>query len=129
MKSPVDIISVINPSVKVLDFNDLMRIAENQLKLTDAYAYDILGAGEVDREIRCQVNIEDVSYGLIRVKKKNTENLYYYIPAMQFFGNSELYNGNGELMADTDSIWGEKAILLELNAIDGSVIRIGYSQT
>lgn len=128
MKSPVDVISVINPSVKVLDFNDLMQIAENQLKLTDAYAYDILGAGEVDQDIRCQVNIEDVSYGLIRVKKKNTENLYYYIPAMQFFGNSELYNGNGELMADTDSIWGEKAILLELNAVDGSIVRIGYSQ-
>lgn len=129
MKSPVDVISVINPSAKVLGFNDLMQVAENQLKHTDAYTYDILGAGEIDREIRCHVNIEDVSYGLIRVKKKDTENLYYYIPAIQFFGNSELYNGNGALMADTYSIWGKKAILLETNAIDGSVIRIGYSQT
>lgn len=129
MKSPVDVISIVNPSVKVIEFDDLVKIAENQLKLSDAYAYDILGAGEVEKEIRSKVDIMDVSYGLIRIKKKNAENLYYYVPAMQFFGNSELYNGKGEFMADTYSIWGKEAIILELNAVDGSVIRVGYTIT
>lgn len=129
MKSPVDVISVANPSVKVLEFDELVKIAENQLKLSDAYAYDILGAAEVEKEIRSKVDIMDVSYGLIRIKKKNAENSYYYVPAMQFFGNSELYNGKGELLADTYSIWGKEASILELNAVDGSVIRVGYTIT
>lgn len=129
MKSPVDVISVVNPSVEALRFDELMQIAENQLRLTDAHAYDVLGAGEVDRGIRCEVAIEDVVYGFIRIKKKNAENLYYYVPAMQFLGNSELYSGKGELLADTSSLWKKNSILLELNAVDGSIIRIGYAQS
>lgn len=123
MRSPVDIVSVINEDVQTLSKEELMQTAKNYFTHTEyetyTVGYDIASVGE---ELGCRVVIDDVEYGLARVKVPNTADSYYYVPAMCFKGKIENY-GKDSGRIYTSNIFGEgPRILLLLNAVDGTVI-------
>ncbi len=121
--SPIDMVSLINNNVLTLDFDELMSRTENHLKLSDYHAYDRLQLISMGYEdYYCAVSINDADYGLARVKVPNTDDRYYYVPAIFFYGTIQ-YQGK-----ETDSIYDvtiEEEVrwpILVLNAIDGSII-------
>lgn len=121
--SPVDVKQTINENVLVLPMDDIMQIAKKQLTLTDYYEYDRLKLLDVTQEqLSCQVSLGHISYGLSRVKVPNTDESYYYVPAVTFYGNIQ-YTGSesGNIFyLDAPYEWGFP--LLSVNAVDGTVI-------
>lgn len=121
--SPVDVKQVINESVAVLPMTEIMQIAKNLFTRTDYYEYDRLKLLDVTQEkLSCQVSIGHISYGLSRIKVPETDESYYYVPAVTFYGNIQ-YTGNetGNVYSiDAPYEWGFP--LLSLNAVDGTVV-------
>ena len=65
-----------------------------------------------------KVLINQIEYNLIRVKKPNTDDYYYYVPGYLFSGNIELFDkSSGETFSYLEDI-----NLMALNAVDGSVV-------
>lgn len=123
MTSPVDVKAVINANVKVLSMEDLTGIAINHLSLSDYYQYDYLGyITDSAEELECKVNISNVDYGLTRVKVPNTDDSYYYVPAMIFWGSIQYHGEETGNIYDVELDYGTEFPLLILNAIDGTVI-------
>ena len=121
--SPIDLISVINNNVKTLSFDEMMKRAENQLTLSDYHAYDRLQFLDLGNEdYFCFVNITEVDYGLTRVKVPNTDESYYYVPAMFFYGTVQYQGKETGEIHDVDVKEEVRRPLLVLNAIDGSII-------
>lgn len=121
MNAPVDVRSVINSNVQVLSLEKLLELAKKHFSLSDYYEYDTIGLAEqIEEEVGCKVDISAVDYGLTRVKVPNTDESYYYVPAILFWGTTELYGketGNIYYAGDREGI-----PLLILNAVDGTVI-------
>ena len=71
-------------------------------------------------QLQANVSIDRIDYGLTRVKVPNTDESYYYVPGIVFWGSSEIVH------QDTDEVWDatEERVILVLNAIDGSVINV-----
>ncbi len=123
MTSPVDVDTVINSNVQTLSYEQLLERAETQLALSDYYQYDYMGYLIADYEdYVCQIDITDVDYGLTRVKVPDTDESYYYVPAMVFKGSIQFQGTKTGAIYEVDTGSGSEYILLILNAIDGSVI-------
>jgi hypothetical protein len=123
MFSPIDVTSVINANVQTLSFDELIERAKSHLSLSDYFEYDYLGclySGIED--YNCYVNITEAQYGLTRVKVPNTDESYYYVPAMIFWGSVQFEGKESGEVYDMEAELGEINPLLILNAIDGSVI-------
>lgn len=123
MYSPVDVTSIINANVQTLSFDELIERSKNHLALCDYYEYDYLGclySGIED--YNCYVNVTEVKYGLTRVKVPNTDESYYYVPSMIFWGSVQFEGKESGEVYDMEAELGEINPLLILNAIDGSVI-------
>lgn len=119
MYSPVDVKNVINPNVLVLSVDELMQIAVNHLSLSDAHAYDNMQYLDSGIELDCSVSVCHADYGLSRVKVPNTDESYYYVPAIIFWGKTEFTDpSTGQSVGSSE----DESPLLILNAIDGSVI-------
>lgn len=124
LQSPVDISTIVNNNVAILDFPTLLEYAKQTLSLTDIYTYDFNSIVDICKEqdikLECIIEIDKLQFGLIRVKKPNTDESYYYIPGVILNGNVAFYKKNtGELLCCLDEMQ-----LLALNAIDGSVIQL-----
>ena len=75
---------------------------------------------EQDIKLECIIEIDKLQFGLIRVKKPNTDESYYYVPGIILNGDVAFYKKNsGELLCCLDEMQ-----LLALNAIDGSVVQL-----
>lgn len=130
LTSPVDVQRVVNPSPATMSLKDLMDRIQSQLSLCDQDAYFGLASREItairdhlEEEILCRVSITGLEYGLARVKVKDSENAYYYLPAITCIGDVEYYGKtSGMIYTSNDLAEGESVHLLWLNAIDGSVI-------
>lgn len=123
MISPIDLISVINGNVQTLGFDELMNRAENHLTLSDYHAYDRLQFIALgDEDYFCFVKITDADYGLTRVKVPNTDESYYYVPAIFFYGNVQYQGKETGAVYDVDIEEEVRRPILVLNAIDGSII-------
>lgn len=119
----VDVTSVINTNVKTLSFEELLELAVNRFTLSDYYEYDYGGyIGFLGEELACKVNVSEVAYGLTRVKVPNTDESYYYVPAMIFYGDVQFTELSSGMVYDVETESGRSLPLLILNAIDGSVI-------
>ena len=97
--------------------------------LRDYYEYAQNVLFDENMKFNCNVTITNAEYGLTRVKAPNTNNSYYYVPAVTFRGNYQAFeNSSGDLWFDSFEWWGEPQTLLVLNAIDGTVINVtnGY---
>ncbi len=131
--STIDIVNVLNENVATLSMEQLIEEAKKQLSLSDYCGYglgkEILDQMELDygEDILCNINICGLDYGLTRVKVPDTEDSYYYLPAVFFSGTIEYVGKNsGNVYASSGKeIWDEQIItLLGINAIDGSIIAI-----
>lgn len=119
MFSPVDLKSVINADVQMLSLEDLMQTAVNHFSLSDAHAYDSQQYLDGNVELDCTVYIDHADYGLSRVKVPNTDESYYYLPAIIFWGHADYTEKDTGHVLDN---YGEEYPFLILNAIDGSII-------
>lgn len=117
--SPVDIVQVVNENAATLSVDDLLKRAKEHLSLSDKYQYGFIVEEEKD-QLQANVSIDRIDYGLTRVKVPNTDESYYYVPSIVFWGSSEIVH------QDTDEVWDatEERVILVLNAIDGSVINV-----
>lgn len=118
MRAPVDVVSVINEDVQTLSKETLMELAKDYSTYSD-YAtygepYEIEYTGE---KLECRVTIGSAEYGLARVKAPNTDDSYYYVPAILFQGTAESFG------KDSGSLYSQgRPVSLLLNAVDGTVI-------
>lgn len=131
--STIDTKQVINDNTAVLPMEDLMDRARQHLSLSDYGAYCIPASSveayekEYGEKIICMINIMRMDYGLTRVKAPNTDDSYYYVPALMLSGSIEycgqdtgtVYESYSQMMGN-DELWP----LVCLNAIDGSVIEL-----
>lgn len=123
MISPIDMVSLINNNVLTLGLDELMSRAENHLKLSDYHAYDRLQLIPMGYEdYYCAVSINDADYGLARVKVPNTDDSYYYVPAIFFYGTIQFQGKETDSIYDVTIEEEVRRPILVLNAIDGSII-------
>lgn len=120
LTSPVDVVDTINSNVAVMPTDKLVDIAKTNLVLRDYYEYDEFGLVEIsNEELTCKVTISDIEYGLARVKVPNTDESYYYIPALAIYGVVEYMDKNsGDIYYTSE----EPILLITLNAIDGTIV-------
>lgn len=123
MYSPVDIKEIVNGNARVLSISELMEKATTYLALSDIYTYGFAAVDSIDEEVGCKVSIANIEYGLSRVKVPNTDESYYYVPAITLEGNIEYYGKqSGNVF-----YFSESTPLLILNCVDGSVIQMSNS--
>ena len=128
--SAIDMKGVINGNVATLAMDDLIDKAKTHMSLSEAGEFGlpqvIVEAMEQNsgEDIVCRVSITELEYGLTRVKAPNTDDSYYYVPAIFLRGTS------GYFGADSGEQYGEEimdnglSLFLVLNAIDGTVVEI-----
>ena len=134
MQTPMDVVEVLNDNVATMTMDDLVQRTKDQLSLTDKEAFGLSGqyldlmergAGE---EIICKVDLCQIEYGMVRIRVPNTEDSYYYVPALKCSGTIDYVGAeSGEVYsASGTDILGERILpILVLNAVDGSVIEQG----
>lgn len=117
--SPVELIDVVNENPVVLNIDELINIAKNHFQNSDIFGYGFGSVIEHEKlDVTCSVFINNLEYGLSRVKVPNTDDCYYYVPSIGLYGNIEYYLQNaGEVCFSKEDV-----ALLILNAVDGSVI-------
>ena len=115
--SPVDVVQTVNENAATLSMDDLLKRAMDHLSLSDMYEYGFISE-DAQGKLHAEVAIDRIDYGLMRVKVPDTDDRYYYVPGIAFWGSSEIVH------QDTGEVWDsrEEQVLLILNAIDGSVI-------
>lgn len=120
MYSPIDIQEVTNPCVQTLPLDELISIAKQNLMLTDAEAFGMGMIADLSaEELSCTVKITDFSYGLSRINIPDTDDEYYYVPALILKGITEFIGQEtGSLCARSSN----EIMLICLNAVDGTVI-------
>lgn len=118
--TPLETEVVVNDNAKVMGMEELLERAQELLTLTDRYEY---GYGMLldyaNENVKCSVNISRVEYGMVRVKVPDSDDGYYYVPAITLKGAAE-YIGveTGKVYYQDDS----DNTLLTINAIDGTVV-------
>ena len=134
MQTPMDVVEVLNDNVATMTMDDLVQRVKDQLSLTDKEAYGESGefldmmersAGE---EFICKVDLCQIEYGMVRIRIPNTEDGYYYVPALKCSGTIDYVGAqSGEVYSSSGTeILGERILpILVLNAVDGSVIEQG----
>lgn len=117
--SPVDIVNTVNDNVAVKSTNELLELAKSYLALSDYYEYGF-GAiiDSLDEKINCTVAITALEINLVRVKVPNTDERYYYVPALVLKGDVEYSStSNGDVYFTSNNV-----ALVTINAIDGTII-------
>ena len=130
LHSAIDMKCVINDNAATLTMDELIEKAKTHMSLSEAGEFGLPQVIVEDMEqnsgenIVCRVSITELEYGLTRVKAPNTDDSYYYVPAIFLKGTS------GYFGADSGEQYGEEimdnglSLLLVLNAIDGTVVEI-----
>lgn len=117
--SPIDIVNTVNDNVAVKSASELLELAKNYLELSDYYEY---GMGPIidslGEEIKCTITISELDSNLVRVKTPNSDESYYYVPAIVLKGDVEYSSAsNGDLYFVSN-----KVTLVTINAVDGTII-------
>lgn len=118
--TPLNMEDVVYEYVKTMDMDSLLIRAQEALTLTDAYHYSFGSYLQLlDEDVQCNIEVSELEYGLSRVKVKNEDDTYYYVPAILLKGCVE-YVGktSGKVFYVSES----PEILLHINALDGSII-------
>ena len=130
MDSPIDVKAVINENVTTMPLDKLVEIAKTHLSLYDAKAEIGVPAGFVDlyednykEELVCRVKVNELVYGLGRVKAKDTEDSYYYLPVVTLKGVVDYYGKDtGNHYMSSSDFGSEIRSLVWINAVDGTII-------
>lgn len=132
IQSTLQLTQVIQSSVAVLSMEDLLAQAKTQLSLTDASSYflsqPMLEDYEdiYDEELICALSISQANYGLVRIKAPDTDDHYYYVPALMLLGDCE-YRGKdtGKVYERYSDFVSSPYYFLCINAVNGSNIPLG----
>lgn len=120
MTSPLEIKRTINENVKVIPVSELLEYAKKFLEKSDIEAY---GYGEYYKNAgiaeKCTVIINTIEYSLARIKAPNSDDTYYYVPALTLFGEVQYRD---EESGDVFYTSNEPEALIILNCVDGTVI-------
>ena len=120
MSSPIDTMQIIDEETNVLDTRELIVRAQEHLTLSDAASYlPFETDAKTEKNIKCEVSIDDIRYGLSRVKIPNTDNIYYYVPSMMMMGNVTVQSKDGQKIIYATE---HTQPLVHINAIDGTII-------
>ena len=118
--TPLNTQEVIDEHVKVMSMGELLNRAQEILTLTDSNSY---GFGEymqlIDEEVKCNVEVSEVKYGLSRIKVPDTDGTYYYVPSLLLKGVSEYV---GKESGKTFYASEKPEVLAVINAVDGTLI-------
>lgn len=130
--STIDVTQVVQQAVATLPLEELLAQARTQLTLTEAGSF-FWPQGMVEsyeeifgEEIQCTVTANRAEYGLVRIKVPDTDDHYYYVPALMLIGDAE-YRGRdtGAVYERYNEMGNEPYYFLCLNAINGSNIPLG----
>ena len=127
MDSPIEVKEVVNNNVAILPIEELFTKAENYLSLYDSKSFDSITGNNMflytlkndisEDSIDLKVEITDVHYGLGRINMPNTDDSFYYAPAILFEGMINFYDKNtGEVINSVTRG------LFTINAVDGTII-------
>lgn len=128
----IDITETVNTNVATLSMDELMERVQNHITLSDSGAYSVametIESMEQDfgEEIVCNIDITQLEYGLTRVKVPDTDDCFYYLPAILLSGTIN-YCGvdTGMVYFSSDEMDNGPIIpLVCMNAVDGSIILI-----
>ena len=131
MDSPIDVDGVINDNVKTLPMEDLLGIAQDHLKLSDVYTNFGVPYGSVEEceeysgeKLFGDVIISEVRYGLARIKIRNKDKNYYYVPAIALYGTVDYFGiQSGDFYIGSGQPYGDRVqAFVWVNAVDGSII-------
>lgn len=127
MDSPIEVREVVNTNVATLSMDELFAKAENYLSLYDSKSFDGITGNNMfilsiendipEDSIELKVEITGVQYGLGRINIPNSDDSFYYTPAILFEGTINFCDRNtGEVI---DSV---TRALFTINAVDGTII-------
>ena len=130
--STIDVTQVVQQAVATLSIEELLEQAKTQLSLTEASSFfwpqEMLELYEEDsgEEIYCAVTVSRASYGLVRIKVPDSDDHYYYVPALMLMGDAE-YRGRdtGTVYERYSEMSSQPYYFLCVNAINGSNIPLG----
>lgn len=118
--TPVECRRTVSDGAEVMSIPSLLERAQEHLRLTDSYAY---GFGDflpfISEAVQCNVTISELEYGLSRIKARDTEDTYYYVPSVAVKGDV-VYVGKESGKPFYSSEKPEN--LLYINAMDGTII-------
>lgn len=131
--NPIEAINVINDDVKLLPFEEIIKYAQQRMKLS----YNLVAMvplhddSDIDLQLEkykeVNVNIYEIELGLTRIPVYNKVGEYMMIPVWNFYGVYDIIGKSEEnthLMSDDDlSERRYKIPLVTVNAIDGSIIK------
>ena len=130
MDSPITIKNIINANVATLSMDSLLNRLKTHLSLTEIEAgYGIPGgfyelyrsyAGE---ELECRVELCELNYGLGRIRVRDSEESYYYLPVLSCKGKAEYYGKDSGRFYTSSSEYGDEvSALVWINAVDGTIV-------
>lgn len=127
MDAPIDVKTVVNESAAILSVDELMEKAKTQLSLSGVAAGIGLPYGIYDirqdvfgEDITCKITINEMGFGLARIKVPNTDYTYYYVPALVLYGAADYYGQYSGTYFEQWSV--DNQDLVWINAVDGSII-------
>ncbi len=133
--SPLDIIAVENPNVKILNIDEAMGNFKKQMQI-EATMYNLVGDRENEYE-KAVARIDSIELGLVRIKVPDNAREFYLVPAWTFRGETGRDSGNGVKYYSEDPIFQDSngmgaesfsVTYQTINAVDGSFINVylGY---
>lgn len=110
----IKLVDVVNGSVLLKPFEEILEHAAMQLKLINPYQ-------DVNTTYGINIFVSQIRLGYMRVHEKDSTNTSLLIPVWDFIGTT---NPSGKTIGDND----KEYVLLTVNAIDGSIIdrALGY---
>lgn len=118
--TPIETQNVINENVEVMSMTSLLERTQEALQLTDSYVY---GLGDflplIEEKVQCNVYITELEYGLSRVKVRDNEDVYNYVPSIILKGTSEYVGAESGKVFYSST---DKENFLCINAVDGTII-------
>jgi len=121
LTSPIDAEEVVNPNVKTMGFEQICERFQTQARIQ--YSRDSLfgseSSGSQLQDAEIEIKVNEIKQGLFRIKEKNSENTFLFVPVWSFNGRFKI-NDEDASMKDMP--------LVMINGIDGSIINteLGY---
>lgn len=125
--SPVEVIDVVNSDVTTLSAAELYECLETNLRFRGISDYTTDGSCSANEaDVLGVVDINEIAYGLTRIKVRDKPDHYYYVPALTVRGTFDIVDKASPFNAS--SLNKEPETLLVINAVDGTVIDVskGY---
>lgn len=124
---PAPDMEVINETVPIKDFNEIMDVFKKQISIEGAFMQN-------ENIIETKIEIERIVLGGMKIINKDSAGEYLFVPVWDFFGRvtSKYKPGTGDQgQLGDDNEWvddGYGYSIMTINAVDGSIINrsIGY---